>query len=197
MLTDSLLADRCARARALLFDLDGTLADTMSIHLEAWQQVLAERGVTLARERYYAMAGIPTRKILSMISEELQVALDYEQLVVRKEALFLAQAHRAAPIEPWFSIARKHAGHKPMAVVSGGIRRSVARTLDLIGATGFFGTVVTAEDTEHGKPDPAPFLLAASRLGVEAGACLVFEDGDPGIRAAQAAGMDFVDVRRP
>ena len=73
---------------------------------------------------------------------------------------------------------------------------ALARTLDLIGAAAFFGTIVTAEDTEHGKPDPAPFLLAASRLGVAAGRCLVFEDGDPGIQAARAAGMEVVDVRQ-
>jgi beta-phosphoglucomutase-like phosphatase (HAD superfamily) len=187
--------DSCARAGALLFDLDGTLADTMPIHLETWQRVLAERGVTLERERYLSMAGIPTRRILRTLSEELGVALDFEELVVRKEALFLEQAHRTAPIEPWFSIARDHVGKKPMAIVSGGIRRSVARTLELIGASTFFGTVVTAEDTEHGKPDPAPFLLAAALLGASPTQCLVFEDGDPGIQAAKSAGMQYIDVR--
>jgi beta-phosphoglucomutase-like phosphatase (HAD superfamily) len=195
MTEDSSIAERCARAGALLFDLDGTLADTMSIHLDAWQRVLAERGVSLERERYYSMAGIPTRRILRILSDELGVALDFDELVVRKEALFLEQAHRTVPIEPWFSLARDHWPKKPMAIVSGGIRRSVKRTLDLIGAAAFFGTVVTAEDTEHGKPDPAPFLLAASLLGVAPRDCLVFEDGDPGIQAAVSAGMGVIDVR--
>jgi beta-phosphoglucomutase-like phosphatase (HAD superfamily) len=189
------LEQRCAGASALLFDLDGTLADTMPIHLDAWQRVLAERGVVLERERYFAMAGIPTRRILRILSDELSVPLDFDELVVLKESLFLEQAHRALPIEPWFSLARDHVGRKPMAIVSGGIRRSVTRTLERIGAASFFSTVITAEDTENGKPDPAPFLLAAARLGVKAGGCLVFEDGDPGIQAARAAGMDIIDVR--
>jgi beta-phosphoglucomutase-like phosphatase (HAD superfamily) len=189
------ILERCARAGALLFDLDGTLADTMPMHLEAWQRVLGERGITLDRERYLSMAGVPTRTILRTLGDELGVLLDFDELVVRKEALFLAEAHRASPIEPWFSIARDHARRKPMAIVSGGIRRSVARTLDQIGAAAFFPTVITAEDTERGKPDPAPFLLAASRLGAHPAECLVFEDGEPGIRAARAAGMQVVDVR--
>jgi beta-phosphoglucomutase-like phosphatase (HAD superfamily) len=189
------LDDRCASAGALLFDLDGTLADTMPLHLESWQRVLSTQGVILERDRYFAMAGVPTRRILAILSREQGVALDFDELVVRKESLFLEQAHLAAPIEPWFSLAREFRERKPMAIVSGGIRRSVLRTLDLIGATSFFRTIVTAEDTQLHKPDPDPFLLAASRLSVAPRDCLVFEDGDPGIEAARKAGMQIIDVR--
>jgi beta-phosphoglucomutase-like phosphatase (HAD superfamily) len=189
------LDDRCARAGALLFDLDGTLADTMPLHLDSWQRILSTRGVTLDRERYFSMAGVPTRRILAILSREQGVPLDFDELVVMKEQLFLDQAHLATPIEPYFSLARAFHGRKPMAIVSGGIRRSVKRTLELIGATSFFGTVVTAEDTEEHKPDPAPFLLAASRLGIDPASCLVFEDGDPGIEAGRKAGMQIIDVR--
>src|SRR5438105_1318360 len=72
----SWLDARCAAAGALLFDLDGTLADTMTLHLDAWQRVLGERGVTLDRERYFSMAGIPTRRILPILAEEPGVQLD-------------------------------------------------------------------------------------------------------------------------
>lgn len=190
------LEERCSAAGALLFDLDGTLADTMSLHLDAWQRILGERGVILDRERYFSMAGIPTRRILRILAEEQGVPLDFDALVVLKESLFLEQVHRAVPLEPAFSIARAFQGRKPMAVVSGGVRRAVSRTLDLIGASAFFATVVTAEDTEHGKPDPAPYLLAAGRLQIEPAACLVFEDGEPGLQAARAANMQVIDVRR-
>jgi beta-phosphoglucomutase-like phosphatase (HAD superfamily) len=189
------LDHRCASAGALLFDLDGTLADTMPLHLDSWTRVLSTRGVTLERDRYFSMAGVPTRKILAILSREQGVALDFDELVLLKERLFLEQAHLATPIEPFFSLARDFHRSKPMAVVSGGIRRSVTRTLDLIGASSFFPTVVTAEDTQLHKPDPDPFLLAASRLGVDPAACLVFEDGDPGIQAATKAGMQVIDVR--
>jgi HAD superfamily hydrolase (TIGR01509 family) len=189
------LHERCSSAGALLFDLDGTLADTMPLHYEAWRSILDDLGVVLDRARYFAMAGVPTRRILGILSEEQGVALDFDALVVKKEALFLAQVHRATPLDPAISLARAFHGRKPMAIVTGGIRRAVARTLDLIGATGLFGTVVTAEDTEHGKPDPAPFLLAAARLKVDPAECVVFEDGDPGLVAARAARMHAIDVR--
>jgi beta-phosphoglucomutase-like phosphatase (HAD superfamily) len=190
------MEELCASAQALLFDLDGTLADTMPMHYEAWQHVLGSRGVTLDRERYFALAGVPTRRILATLAEEQGVALDFDELMVLKERLFLEQVHRAVPLDPAFSIARFFQGKKPMAIVSGGVRRAVTRTLDLIGATAFFATVVTSEDTEIHKPDPEPFLLAAARLEADPAACLVFEDGDPGIQAARAAGMQVIDVRQ-
>lgn len=189
------LETRCSAAAALLFDLDGTLADTMPLHYDAWRAILDERGVVLERERYLALAGVPTRTILATLSEEQGVPLDYDALLVRKEALYLEQVHRAVPLDPAISLARAFHGRKPMAIVSGGVRRAVRRTLDLIRATAWFDTVVTAEDTERGKPHPAPFLLAATRLGVDPRGCLVFEDGDPGLEAARAAQMETVDVR--
>src|SRR4029077_12097085 len=136
----------------------------MPMHYEAWQHVLGRLGVTLDRDRYFAMAGVPTRKILATLTEEQGIAIDFDELVVLKERLFLEQAHRAVPLDPAFSIARFFHGKKPMAIVSGGMRRAVTRTLDLIGAATFFATVVTSEDTELHKPDPDPFLLAAARL---------------------------------
>jgi beta-phosphoglucomutase-like phosphatase (HAD superfamily) len=189
------LEARCSQAGALLFDLDGTLADTMPLHYEAWRAILDERGVILDRERYFALAGVPTRRILATLSEEQGIPLDYDRLLVRKESLFLEQVHRAVPLDPAFSLARAFNGTKPMAIVSGGVRRAVTRTLSLIGATAYFPTVVTAEDTQQGKPHPAPFLLAAQKLGVDPRACLVFEDGDPGLEAARAAMMETIDVR--
>jgi HAD superfamily hydrolase (TIGR01509 family) len=189
------LEEACARAEAILFDLDGTLADTMPLHFDAWQAILADRGVVLARQRYFSMSGVPTRRILEVLSAEQGVPLDFDELVALKEARFLSQLHRAQPLDPAFSIAVAFHGRKPMGIVTGGIRRAVARTLALIRAEALFATVVTAEDTAHGKPDPAPFLLAAERLAAPAARCLVFEDGDPGIQAATAAGMEVVDVR--
>lgn len=180
---------------ALLFDCDGTLADTMPLHYEAWRATLEPRGVVFARERYLALAGMPTAEILRLLSTEQGIPLDFETLLPEKEERFLGLAERVRPIEPVLAVARAARGRTPMAVVSGGIREAVLRTLDLIGARDWFASVVTAEDTPRGKPDPAPFLLAALRTGAPPRRCLVFEDGALGIEAATRAGMDVVDVR--
>ena len=149
------LEELCSSAQALLFDLDGTLADTMPMHYEAWQHVLGGLGVTLDRDRYFCDGRRAHAQDPRNLDEEQGIAIDFDELVVLKERLFLEQAHRAVPLDPAFSIARFFQGKKPMAIVSGGMRRAVARTLDLIGATAFFATVVTAEDTESTSPIPS------------------------------------------
>jgi beta-phosphoglucomutase-like phosphatase (HAD superfamily) len=179
----------------LLFDCDGTLADTMPLHFEAWRKTLEPRGVTFTRERYMALAGMPTGEILRLLAGEQGIPLDFDALLPEKEGHFLSQAHLARPIERVVALARSARGTRPMAVVSGGVRRAVERTLQTLGIHGWFCAIITAEDTRAGKPDPAPFLLAAERIGADASRCLVFEDGELGIESAQRAGMDVVDVR--
>jgi len=96
---------------------------------------------------------------------------------------------------PVAKIALDFQGKLPMSVVSGGTRKNVLRTLKAIGMADFFEAVITADDGLRPKPDPQMFIEAAKRMGVSAESCQVFEDGDPGIQAARAAGMPFVDVR--
>jgi beta-phosphoglucomutase-like phosphatase (HAD superfamily) len=184
----------CGAYQALLFDCDGTLADTMPLHYEAWHQVLAPRGVVFARDRYLQLAGMPTREILGLLSSEQGIPLDFDELLPLKEGFFLKGIDRTLPIEPVVALARRFQGLMPLGVVSGGVRRAVERTLGTLAISTWFGAVVTAEDTLRGKPDPAPFLLCAERLGVEPGRCLVFEDAPLGFEAAERAGMDVVDI---
>lgn len=183
------------RYDGLLFDCDGTLADTMPLHYEAWAATLAPHRVLFPRDRYFSMAGMPTRAILEALSAEQGIPLDFDALLPIKENHFLARMDRVRAIEPVVAVARVARGRTPIAVVSGGVRKAVERTLETIGVHRWFCAIVTAEDTARGKPDPSPFLLAAERAGVDARRCLVFEDGGPGFESARRAGMDAVDVR--
>jgi HAD superfamily hydrolase (TIGR01509 family) len=115
----------------------------------------------------------------------------------RKEDLFLKMIPQILPIEPVVAIARELHDGIPMAVASGGRREIVLKTLDALGITQLFSTVVTSEDYQRGKPFPDPFLVAAKRLGVEPEKCLVFEDTRTGTEAAEAAGMQWVLVPPP
>lgn len=183
---------------ALIFDCDGTLADTMPAHYLAWRETLAAHGLEFPEERFYGLAGVPTPRIVRIVAEEQGVALDeatVAAIAVAKEDRFMASDDGIVPIAPVAAIAEKYRGRLPIAVASGGEHRVVRHTLTAIGALQWFDAIVAAEDTERHKPEPDVFLEAASRLGVAAAGCVVFEDSDLGIEAAHRAGMVAVDVR--
>ena len=181
---------------ALIFDCDGTLADTMPGHHEAWQQTLALLGASFPVEQFYALAGVPTPMIARQIAAQFGLTIDPAELTRRKEQAYLDAMPAVLPIEKVVAIAREGLARKvPMAVASGSHRTLVERTLRQIGVWDWFPVVVASEDTQKHKPEPDVFLEAARRLGVEPARCLVYEDADLGIEAARRAGMRWVDVR--
>jgi beta-phosphoglucomutase-like phosphatase (HAD superfamily) len=179
----------------LIFDCDGTLADTMPAHYKAWLEVLRPYEIPFPEDRFYAMGGVPTREIVRILAGEVGKTVDIPTFVRAKEDAFLVQIAEVIPIAKVLEVARAGRGVVPMAVASGGQRRVVERTLAQIGVLDWFGAVVTAEDTARHKPDPDLFLEAARRLGVDPATCTVYEDADLGIEAARRAGMKYVDVR--
>ncbi len=177
-----------------IFDCDGTLADTMPAHYEAWRRALKEGGAEFPEELFYQWGGRPSVDIVRTINAMQGLALDVDGTVSRKEGLYLEAVHAVEPIRPVLDFARSLRGRRPLAVASGGHRELVMATLATIGATDLFDAIICFEDYQRGKPAPDPFLTAAERLGVPAGECLVFEDSPAGIQAAEAAGMDWVLV---
>jgi beta-phosphoglucomutase-like phosphatase (HAD superfamily) len=188
----------------LIFDCDGTLADTMPVHLLAWRAMLADRQMTFADERFYGLAGVPSAGIVRILAGEQAVALTDDEvaaMVIDKEDRYLAMLEDdpgvVRPIRSVLTVAEAHRGRLPIAVASGGEHRIIKATLGAIDALLWFDAIVGYEDTERHKPDPDVFLEAAGRLGVEPAGCVVFEDGAPGIEAAARAGMVCIDVRLP
>jgi len=185
-----------AGTRGLIFDCDGTLADTMPAHYTAWTAMLSRRGIPFSETRFYELGGVPTAQIIRILSEECGVAVaDVGAMVREKEAAFLESLHAVRPIEKVVAAARHHRGNLPLAVASGGYRETITRTLDAIGIRDWFDALVAAEDTNRHKPEPDVFLEAAKRLGVPPELCVVFEDTDIGLLAAKRAGMRSIDVR--
>jgi beta-phosphoglucomutase family hydrolase len=179
-----------------IFDLDGTLVDTMPLHYRAWNKVMQRAGLKcpLDEELFYSLGGVPTRLVAEKIAKHYGLAVDAEAVFREKEALFTEIQADARVIEPVAEIARRLAKTHPLAIASGGPRHIVKRSLALAGLAPLFRVVVTPEDVAHGKPAPDLFLLAAQKLGVAPADCLVFEDAMPGIKAAEAAGMRWVRV---
>jgi beta-phosphoglucomutase family hydrolase len=179
-----------------IFDLDGTLVDTMPLHYRAWNRAMQQAGLKeeLSEDLFYSLGGVPTRRVAQLLAEHYRLLIDVEKVFHQKEALFVELRSEMKLIEAVVAFARKAAGHTPVSVASGGPRDIVRHTLELMGLKDIFPVVVTPEDVAHGKPAPDMFLLAAKKMGVPPGECLVFEDAEPGIQAAEAAGMKWVRV---
>jgi beta-phosphoglucomutase family hydrolase len=184
-------------ARAFIFDLDGTLADTMPAHFVAWTAVARKYGLSFPEARFYAMGGVPTTKIAALLIQEAGLSLDPQVISLEKEqAYFDSLAPKGIhAIAPVLELARRHRAEGPLAIGSGGVRRVVMRSLEALGITDWFGAIVAAEDTAHHKPEPDVFLEAARRLNADPATCTVYEDTDIGLEAAHRAGMRAVDVR--
>jgi len=181
---------------AYIFDLDGTLIDTMPLHYRAWDVAMRNAGlkVKLDEDLFYSLGGVPTVRVAELIGKHYGMTVDAQRVFHEKEALFLELQADARLIKPVADFARNAAPTHPMAIASGGTRDIVQRSLELAGIEPLFKVVVTADDVVHGKPAPDMFLLAARLLGVEPTQCLVFEDAEPGIKGALAAGMKVVRV---
>ena len=179
-----------------IFDLDGTLVDTMPLHYRAWNRAMQRAGLKeeLGEDLFYSLGGVPTRKVAQLLAEHYRLKIDVEKVFHEKEALFVELRSEMRLIEAVVGFARKAAGDRPVSVASGGPREIVRHTLELMGLKDLFPVVVTPEDVAHGKPAPDMFLLAAKKMGVPPERCLVFEDAEPGIQAAEAAGMKWVRV---
>jgi beta-phosphoglucomutase family hydrolase len=180
---------------AIIFDCDGTLVDSMPVHFLAWHETMSRYGIQFPEDRFYALGGMPSHRIIAMLSEEQGIALDPNRVAHEKEQSFLNRIDMLVPIEPVVAIAREFRGVKPISVASGGFRDIILQQMRQIEIHDWFDTVVTAEDTARHKPEPDVFLEAARRMQVSADRCLVFEDADLGVEAARRAGMRCIDVR--
>jgi beta-phosphoglucomutase family hydrolase len=181
--------------KGIIFDCDGTLADTMPLHWRAWQAIARRHKFHFPEDRFYSLGGVPSRDILKMIGEEQRIALDHLAVAREKEAEYLPLIAQVEPINTVVGVAREHFGKIPMAVASGGTQAIIEQVLEHLGIRKLFAAIVTSEDVVNQKPAPDIFLEAARRIGVAPQFCRAYEDTDLGMQAIRAAGMEAVDVR--
>lgn len=183
-----------------IFDLDGTLVDSMPQHFAAWNKAMAEVDLPLFSEAdFYACGGRSGVEIVTQIAAELERSdIDPEKVSARKRELYVEemQLTPVRPIEPVVEFARRQKGNVPIAIATGSMLSGAQKTLAQAGLSDLFDVIVTPEDVVLGKPAPDIFLKAAERLGVDPKQCCVFEDADPGVVAARAAGMEVVRIPR-
>src|SRR2546430_3844131 len=144
--------------QGIIFDCDGTLADTMPLHWRAWQVIMARHRLKFQEERFYALGGVPSRDILKMLSREQGITLDHLAVATEKEVEYLPLIAQVEPINTVVGIARENHGKIPLAVASGGTLRVIEQVLTHLGIRQLFEVIVTSEDVVNQKPAPDIFL---------------------------------------
>lgn len=183
------------RAKALIFDLDGTLSDSLPVHIASWHVVCQQLNCTFDERIIVEMTGAPTISFAERIKQEQNLAIDPEQIVKMKQQEFWKNISLIKPQMAVINLMKSAFGKMPMAVGTGASRQSAMLQLQELGIESFFDTIVTADDVTSHKPDPHTFLQCAHNLKVEPKYCQVFEDGELGMTAARKAGMLLTDVR--
>lgn len=183
-------------AKAVIFDCDGTLALTSSLHFDSFNAALARQGAQMDRAWYECRTGLDRNDLMAEFAAQHDIALDLARVVSDSRQITVERAEQVAVENPPVAaLARRLRGKVPMAVGSNAETDVVRAILRGAGLATLFDVVVTVVEARHPKPSPAIFLLAAERLAVAPDECLVLEDSEQGFQAAIAAGMDVLDVR--
>lgn len=182
-------------AKALIFDCDGTLVDSMPLHMRAWEEAFRKYNYKYEKEFLFSVKGMKETEIIKLYNNIFHTSLDPEMLVKAKHDVFLKHIAQVKPIEPVLNIAISYHSKLPLAVVSGSVHQIVYGELKTVGILNLFESIITADDSFKPKPEPDTFLETAKRLKVHSKDCIVFEDGDSGLEAAVKAGMKTIDVR--
>lgn len=184
--------------QAYIFDCDGTLVDSMPLHYIAWVEALKQHDAPFefTEEVFYAHAGIKEQDVVKILNAQHGTNIDPVSVDELKMEIFRRRIPEVQPVRPVAEFAKFLEGRFPMAVASGSEEPTVRGCLEATGLIHLFETIITPKLVKHGKPAPDMFLLAAERMGIAPSECLVLEDGNSGLEAAKAAGMQAVFIPR-
>jgi beta-phosphoglucomutase len=183
-------------ARAIIFDMDGVVLDSMPTHLLTWQQTLGPLGIDITAQDLYPLEGIPTELTAQILTEKFSgqrcSGEEAQRLANTKRAFFrdIFEPASVPGVVPLLHDLRGR-GYR-LGLVTGSARSVVDEALAPTGIAGLFGAVVTGDQVSEGKPHPEPYRKAACRIGVAASECMVVENAPLGVQSALAAGMACV-----
>lgn len=175
---------------AIIFDMDGTLLDTMPNHVKAWELTAEHFEFPFDRTWLHSLGGMPSNKITLEVNKRYGLSLDPQEVSTFKMKTFGELPFHGTPIKHTYEVFEHYKGQKPMAIGTGSQRDSATKLLTEAGVLEAFECVVSATDVSSHKPNPDTFLMAAEKMGMQASDCVVFEDTKLGLQAAHAAGMD-------
>lgn len=184
-----------ASFRALIFDCDGTLVETLPAHIAALRATLGPMGILPTQEWARGLYGTTPPQVLLEIEKTYgSIPAPHADILKLWVANYAKNLHLLERIAAVCDVALQFQGKVPMAVASNNQRANIEATLRAVGLDGVFGWIVSGQDVAHGKPAPDLFLEAARRMNVAPQDCLVFEDSREGVEAAEAAGMRVIRI---
>lgn len=188
--------DKHPNAAALIFDLDGTLSDSLPLHIETWHKVCKHYHCEFDPLIFPELTGMPTIQFAYRIIEDNKLkGVDPVEMVKMKQQIFWENIDLLKPHLPVVDLVHQYHGKFPLAVGTGASRRSAELQLKALNIYDLFDAVVSADDVTEHKPEPQTFLRCAELMKTSPEKCQVFEDGILGMQAAEAAGMFLTDVR--
>jgi beta-phosphoglucomutase family hydrolase len=186
-------------ARAVLWDMDGTLIDSEQLHWISWRETMAKEGIAITREQFLSSFGQRNDSIIPRWLGAAATSERINRISQAKEELYrqLVRKNGISPLpgaKNW--VHRLYERGWLQAIASAAPRPNIKVVLEALGATHYFHGIVSAEDVRRGKPDPEVYLTAASRVGVSPDSCIVVEDAAAGVEGARSAGMRSIGVSR-
>ena len=181
--------------KAILFDMDGVLVDSMSYHAAAWDMTLKTVGISIDKKIIYEIDGANYRQVIDIISRQFGRILTEQEIqeIGRKKLAIFEQIERVKPFDGIQELLETLKPKYKLAVVSGSNRRTVHITINTF-FPDTFQVIIHGEDTKISKPSPVPYLKAIERLGIAKDQCLVIENAPLGIRSAKSAGLRCLAV---
>jgi beta-phosphoglucomutase family hydrolase len=180
--------------KALIFDLDGTIANTMQNHFLSWRIAVSPYGIDFTADLFKSLTGKPREATILRLNELFGTNMEPFEVGKVKGDSFKKLVHETQEIKVVADVVRKYHNILPMSIGTGSTRNGAKKTLEVIEMSHFFDIVITADDISNPKPHPEAFLKCAELMGVNPKDCVVFEDGVLGIEAAKTAGMMVIDV---
>ncbi|HUV81676.1 MAG TPA: HAD family phosphatase [archaeon] len=176
--------------KAIIFDMDGVLIDSMPCHAEAWKRVLAEKGVNITRQDIYNIEGSNHEGVIRLMFGKAGKVVDINELdeLAQKKRELFRRKNQSKPFESITECLDLLKKKYRLGVVSGSDRAEVLDLLDRF-FPGVFEIVVAGEDVREGKPSPEPYLKAVKMLGIEKEECIVIENAPMGVESAKRAGL--------